>query len=74
MRKAVVQSTDKLMVDVETAAEMLSVTRSLLYVLIARKRICSIKIGKSRRIAISELHRFVQAEMAAQNGELPPSE
>ncbi|HEY7414332.1 MAG TPA: excisionase family DNA-binding protein [Ktedonobacteraceae bacterium] len=73
MSKTAIQVADRLVVDPETAAEILSVHRSKLFGLLARGSIRSIKIGRSRRIPVAELEKFIAAELAAQNGEQPPT-
>lgn len=55
---------EKLMVTVAEAAEMLGVCRNRVYELIYSGQLASVKMGRSRRIAVAELHRFV-AEAAS---------
>ena len=73
MSKVFEGGADRLLVDVETAAGMLSLHRSRLFPLLARGVIRSIKIGRSRRISVAELQRFIEAEMAAQNSDQSPT-
>lgn len=60
---------EKLLVDVETAAVMLSLHRSRIFPLIKAGALRSLKIGKSRRIPVEELARFIKAQMAAEGGQ-----
>jgi excisionase family DNA binding protein len=55
-----VQSVKLLLTPLE-AAEYLSISRSLLYDLIMRKRIFSVKVGGARRIPLRALHAYVDA-------------
>lgn len=56
----------KLLVRPEEGAEILSVSRSRLYELMAAGTIRSIKVRGSRRIPMQELERFVAEEVEAQ--------
>jgi excisionase family DNA binding protein len=47
------------------AARYLSLSRSQLYVLLDTNQVASFHIGRSRRIPIAELERFVRARLAA---------
>lgn len=49
----------KLLLTPLEAAEILSISRSLLYDLIMRKRIFSVKVGGARRIPLRALHAYV---------------
>ncbi len=60
---------EKLLVDVETAAAMLSLHRSRIFPLIKAGTLKSCRIGKSRRIPVEELARFIKAQMAAEAGQ-----
>ena len=53
-----------LLVDIEGAGRMLSLGRSKIYSLLAQGRLSSIKIGRARRLLVSELCRFVETELA----------
>ncbi len=60
MEKAVEKMADrKVLVSVEEAAEMLSLGRSVVYRLIMRNDVRSVKIGRCRRIVVSSLHEYV---------------
>lgn len=54
---------EKLMVTVAEAAEMLGVCRNRVYELIYSGQLASVKMGRSRRIAVDELKRFVASTM-----------
>lgn len=49
----------KLLLTPLEAAEVLSISRSLLYGLIMHKRIFSVKVGGARRIPLQALHAYV---------------
>jgi excisionase family DNA binding protein len=49
----------KLLLKVEEAAQMLSLSRKTLYDLMSRGELASLKIGGSRRIPLSALHDFI---------------
>ena len=51
--------TSKLLLKVEEAAQMLSLSRKTLYDLIRRGEMASLKIGGSRRIPLTALHAFI---------------
>lgn len=57
-----------LLVTVEDAARMLSLGRSSVYALVAKGRIQSILIGRSRRIPVTALQSFIAAELADEMG------
>lgn len=50
---------ERLAVDMQTAADLLSCSRRHLYDLIAEQRITSVKIGRLRMITRAELKRFL---------------
>jgi excisionase family DNA binding protein len=50
---------DKLLLTPEQAAELLSISRSKLYELIARGELDSVRIGASRRVPTAALEDFV---------------
>ncbi len=61
----------KLAYTVAEAAELLSISRSLLYELIHAGRIESVKFGRSRRITQEQMHRFLQ-DHAVESLRAPP--
>jgi len=50
----------KLLLTVEEAAAVLSLSRTRLYGLVMHKEIYSVKVGGARRIPMQALHEFVQ--------------
>jgi excisionase family DNA binding protein len=50
-----------LLVSVPRAAQALDVSRAKLYVMIQKRQIKSVKIGKLRRIEIAEIKRVIAA-------------
>lgn len=58
-------STDRLLVSVMEAAEMLSVGRTSIYQLIWAGQLTPIHIGRSVRISIDQLEDFVAQRLAA---------
>jgi excisionase family DNA binding protein len=72
MTNAMLGGKQPLLLTVEEAAEQLRVHRCRLFPLMAQGRIRSLKIGRSRRIALVELERFIAEEMARQHGDTPP--
>jgi excisionase family DNA binding protein len=53
---------EPLLVTVEEAARLLSVSRSTVFELMDRRSLPSLKIGRSRRIRMADLERFVSAD------------
>jgi excisionase family DNA binding protein len=51
---------DKLLLTPEEAAEVLGIGRTKLYQLLSTKRLRSVRIGASRRVALSALTEFVR--------------
>jgi excisionase family DNA binding protein len=49
----------KVLVSVDEAAELLSVGRTVVYRLVARNEVRSIKVGRTRRIVVASLHEYV---------------
>ena len=49
-----------ILVTVETAAEMLGISRSVVYQKIGSEEIESIKIGRSRRIPVEAIEQYVE--------------
>lgn len=56
---------EKLLLKPEEAAEVLSVGRDRLYALIASGELRSLKLGRSRRIAVADLEAFVASRLAS---------
>ncbi len=56
---------EKLMVTVAEAAQMLGVCRNRVYELIYSGQLASVKMGRSRRISVDELKRFVAESSVA---------
>jgi excisionase family DNA binding protein len=50
---------EKLLYDVREAAQLLSISRTKVYELMASGQLVSVRIGRSRRIPAEELRRFV---------------
>ncbi len=51
----------KLLLKMTEAAEMLSMSRASFYKLVNDGRIRTVKLGKSRRVPVAELQRFVDS-------------
>lgn len=56
----------KLLLTVGEAADVLSISRTLLYHLLMQKRIFSVKVGGARRIPAKALQEYVDALMVLQ--------
>lgn len=56
------------LLSVEEAARRISCGRSHLYELLRRGEIESVRLGRSRRIPVVALQRFVQERIEAENG------
>jgi excisionase family DNA binding protein len=54
----------KVLLTVEEAACALSVGRTLMWELVMRRKVKSIKVGRSRRVPLTALHEFVAYELA----------
>ena len=54
----------KLLLTIEEAAQVLSLSRSLLYDLLMSEQIISIKIGRVRRVPVSALAIYVERQIA----------
>ena len=50
---------EKMLLTVEEAAKILSIGRTLLYDLVMRGKVASVKIGNARRIPLSALQAYV---------------
>jgi len=56
---------EKMLVDIPTAANVLSLPRTKVYQLMGSGELKSCKIGKSRRLSVKELYRFIAAHEGA---------
>jgi excisionase family DNA binding protein len=63
VNQAVTGSDARVLVSVEDAAAMLSLGRTVVYQLVRRNEIRSVKVGRSRRIVASSLHDYVSRLM-----------
>jgi excisionase family DNA binding protein len=59
MNQVAVKAVPKLLLTMEEAADALGICRALLYQLVMRGQIPSIKIGRSRRVPVSALHAYI---------------
>ncbi len=67
---------DKILVDIPTAAGMLTLGRTKFYELVMRGEIRSVRIGKSVRIAVADVQRFADkliVEATADSGRRLPT-
>lgn len=55
-----------LLLTVEDAARRLAIGRSHLYELLRRGEIASIRLGRSRRVPVASLERFVEGQLEGQ--------
>jgi excisionase family DNA binding protein len=62
------QTDTKVLLSVSEAATALSLSRSLLYELLMRGEVPSIKIGRSRRVPVKALHDFVARQLSDTQG------
>jgi excisionase family DNA binding protein len=53
----------KVLVSVDEAAAMLSLGRTLVWELVRKKELRSVKVGRTRRILISSVHEYVEKLM-----------
>jgi len=58
-------SNTKLLLTVDEAAAVMSLGRTLLYRLVMRDEIISIKVGRTRRVPMWALREYVRRQMAA---------
>jgi len=58
----------KLLYTIDEAADVLGISRSLMYDLILTGQVPSLKIGRVRRIPVVALESFVERQLAAQKG------
>ncbi len=61
-------SSSKLLLTVEEAAQVMSLGRTLMYALVMRKQITSIKVGRTRRIPLTALEQYVQRLTEVEKG------
>lgn len=54
---------DKLLLTIPEVAVQLNLGRSLVYLLVMRGEIDSIKVGRARRVPAEALERFIQEKM-----------
>jgi len=54
----------KVLLSVSEAASALSLSRSVLYELLMRGEVLSIKIGRSRRVPVKAVHDFVARQLS----------
>jgi excisionase family DNA binding protein len=54
----------KVLVSVDEAARLLSLGRTMVYRLMMRNELRSVKVGRNRRIVVSSLHEYVGRLMA----------
>lgn len=59
---------EKLMLSVDEAADVLGVGRSAVYDLLRLNKLASVKVGRSRRIPVAALHRFIEDAMSKPDG------
>ena len=59
----------KLLLSIDEAAAVLSLGRTSLYDLVMRQEIVSVKVGRTRRVPLYALHRFIRTLAAQQEGE-----
>ena len=53
----------KLLLTMEEAADALGVCRAIIYQLATKKQIGTVKIGRARRVPVTELHAFIQQKL-----------
>ena len=56
---------ERLLLTIGEAAEMLGVGRSQVYRLISDGQLTSVKIGRSRRVSVAAIRRFVDERIGA---------
>ena len=59
---------EKLMLSVDEAAEVLGIGRSAVYDLLRLNKLVSIKVGRSRRIPVAAIHRYIEDAMSRPDG------
>jgi excisionase family DNA binding protein len=58
----------KLLLTIDVAAQCLSLGRTLMYELVMRKQILSVKVGRTRRIPHVAIQQFVERQIAGEEG------
>ena len=58
---------ERVLLRVEEVAEAIGLSRAKVYELLTEGRIPSVKIGRSRRIPVSALKGWIEAELASQS-------
>ncbi len=58
---------DELLISVEEAAHRLSIGRTRTYALIASGELPSLKIGRSRRVALADLESWIEEQKKEQH-------
>lgn len=58
----------KLLLTVDEAAHQLGIARSHLYLLVMHGEIASVKLGRSRRIPVAALERFIVERLEEETG------
>jgi excisionase family DNA binding protein len=58
----------KVLVSVDEAAAMLSLGRTLVWELVRKKELRSVKVGRTRRILVSSVHEYVEKLLTAPHG------
>ena len=54
----------RLLYSVDEAAALMGIGHSLLWDLVMRREIASIKVGRSRRIPVAALHTYIAGQLA----------
>jgi len=58
----------KLLLTITEAAQVLSLSRSLMYDLVLTGQVASLKIGRVRRVLMSSLYDYIECQLVAQRG------
>lgn len=56
----------KLLLTMDEAARALGLGRALLYTLVMKKQIASVKIGRARRVPVSALETFISQQLQSE--------
>jgi len=54
----------KVLLTIEQAAEAMGLGRTVMYELVMRGEVCSIKVGRKRRVPVAALQEYVAREVA----------